>query len=112
MRLPNAERAIVEREKIQDYLLAPAHPDNGGKAAFFMALGYTRKDWPSLAEALRRLAVEAEIEKSQETTHGVKYILDGRIETPGGSNPAVRTVWIIDSGLDRPRLVTAYPHEE
>ena len=29
MKLPNAERAVVEREKIADYLLNPAHPDNG-----------------------------------------------------------------------------------
>lgn len=40
MNLPNAERAIVEREKITDYLLDPAHPDNGGKAPFFEHLGF------------------------------------------------------------------------
>ena len=27
MKLPNAEHTIVEREKINDYLLNPAHPD-------------------------------------------------------------------------------------
>lgn len=35
MRLPNAQNAVVDREKIADYLLNPAHPDNGGKAKFF-----------------------------------------------------------------------------
>ena len=35
MKLPNAEKAVVEREKLADYLLNAAHPDNGGKAAFF-----------------------------------------------------------------------------
>ena len=27
MKLPNAEQAVVEREKIADYLLNPAHPE-------------------------------------------------------------------------------------
>ena len=38
--LPNAHKAIVERDKIADYLLNAAHPDNGGKAAFFESLGF------------------------------------------------------------------------
>jgi len=112
MKLPNAERAVVEREKIADYLLNPAHPDNGGKAAFFLALGYKRDDWPSLAAALRRLAVATEAAKSMETAHGIKYIPDGGMETSGGKTRGVRTIWIVDRGLDRPRLVTAYPCEE
>ena len=29
-KLPHAEKATVEREKIVDYLLNPAHPDNAG----------------------------------------------------------------------------------
>jgi hypothetical protein len=41
-----------------------------------------------------------------------KYFLDGQIETPNGKTPLVRTVWIVDLGLDTPRLVTAYPQEE
>ena len=39
MKLPNAEKAVVERTKITDYLLNAAHPDNGGKAEFFGGLG-------------------------------------------------------------------------
>ena len=42
MYLPNANLAIVDREKIADYLLNPAHPDNGGKAKFFLGLGFYR----------------------------------------------------------------------
>ena len=53
--------------------------------------------------------VQFEVVKSMETTHGHKYILDGRIEAPGGKTAQVRTVWIVDRGLARPRLVTAYP---
>ncbi|HVU27152.1 MAG TPA: hypothetical protein VHG71_05380 [Verrucomicrobiae bacterium] len=35
MKLPNADKAIVERDKIENYLLDASHPDNGGKAQFF-----------------------------------------------------------------------------
>ncbi len=40
MKLPNAHLAVVEQEKICGYLLNAAHPDNGGKAAFFAGLGF------------------------------------------------------------------------
>ena len=112
MKLPNAHLAVVEREKITGYLLNPAHPDNGGKAAFFQALGFSRDDWQTLTAAFRRLAVTAEVSHTVESAHGEKYIVDARIEMPSGRLPLVRSVWVVDRGFDAPRLVTAYPHEE
>lgn len=112
MTLPNADFAIVERAKIVEYLLNAAHPDNGGKAAFLLALGFRLEDWATLAAALRQLALNSPVSQSMETMHGKKYIIDGAIETPAGKTPVVRTVWIIDTGSEHPRLVTAYPHDE
>jgi hypothetical protein len=112
MRLPNASKAIVERKKIVDYLLNPAHPDNGGKAQFFDKLKFHRKEWKILAEALRTLAGETEVTQSMKSPHGQKYVIIGRIASPAGKAPLVRTIWIIDSGANAARLVTAYPHEE
>ena len=112
MKLSNAERAVVEREKIADYLLNAAHPDNGGKAAFFLSLGFRQEEWQTLAAAFRRLAEKFDIHNSMRSAHGRKYILDGRIETPSGKRPIVRTVWIVDRGVEMPRLVTAYPQEK
>jgi len=34
MKLPHASAALVDREKITEYLLNREHPDNGGKADF------------------------------------------------------------------------------
>jgi hypothetical protein len=112
MNLPNATQAVVERGKITGYLLNAAHPDNGGKARFFLALGFSAEGWPSLADALRQMPTAFPIAKSVASPHGSKYILDGRIETPCGKRPLVRTVWIVDAGTQTPRLVTAYPCEE
>ncbi len=109
MKLPNAHLALVAKEKIEDYLLNAAHPDNGGKARFFESLGFRSDDWKALARALRNLALAGEVTESLDTAHGRKYILEAAIETPCGKQPAVRTIWIIDRGRNRPRLVTAYP---
>jgi hypothetical protein len=109
MRLPNAEQAAVEREKIVDYLLNAAHPDNGGKAAFFTALGFKPDDWMAMAVAFRNLATVANVSEKLATAHGTKYIASGMLKSASGSSAKVRMVWIIDLGSDIPRLVTAYP---
>jgi hypothetical protein len=112
MKLPNAQLSVVEPEKILDYILNSAHPDNGGKARFFLGLGFQRDEWRPLAAAFRKLAEGQLVAKSMASPHGRKYIVDGRIDSPSGRTPLVRTVWIVDRGFDTPRLVTAYPQEE
>jgi hypothetical protein len=112
MKLPNANKAIVQREKIVDYLLNPAHPDNSGKAEFFETLGFRRKEWETLAAAFLALARQAEVAQSMKSPHGQKYVIVGRVESPGGKSPLVKTIWIVDSGVETARLVTAYPHNE
>jgi hypothetical protein len=112
MKLPNPDNLLVEREKIADYLLNPAHPDNGGKAEFFEKLGFRRSEWQTLAAALRTLAQTTDVTHRAESLHGQKYVIIGKVESPGGKSPKVKTIWIVDSGMAVARLVTAYPHED
>jgi hypothetical protein len=112
MNLPNADKAIVEREKIENYLLAASHPDNGGKAQFFETFGFHRKNWKLLAAAFLELAREAEVTHRAPSPHGQKYVIVGRIKTPGGRLAKVQTIWIVDKGLETARLVSAYPRKE
>jgi hypothetical protein len=112
MTLPNPRLARVDPEKIIEYLLNREHPDNGGKADFFISFGFSKEEWQRLAEALRVLARESPVFRSLESGHGKKYIVDGPIETPIGKTPMVRTIWIVENGETVPRLVTAYPREE
>ena len=109
MKLPNAHRAVVEREKITDYLLNPEHPGNGGKARLFQSLGFTREDWQAMAAALRKSSETAEIIDFVKSPHGRKYIQRGEIESPQGKRRIIRMVWIVEEEGDSPRLVTAYP---
>jgi hypothetical protein len=53
VRLPNADHALIEVEKLRDYLLHEDHPQNRGKARLFAALGYTRENWPLLEGDIR-----------------------------------------------------------
>jgi hypothetical protein len=66
MKLPNAGIAIVQKEKITEYLLNPNHPDNGGKAAFFKAGGYRREEWHALAHSFRKIAMTSLVTQSME----------------------------------------------
>jgi hypothetical protein len=112
MNLPNREQAVVEPDKVRDDLLDVAHPDGFGKAAFFTAMGFQREAWEVLAEALRQVARDSPVTKNMTSAHGQKYIVDGIVLTPIGQKVIVRTIWIIDKGENRPRLVTAYPGEQ
>lgn len=109
MMRPNVERAVVSKEKIAEYLLNPEHPEGASKAAFYLAHGFSADSWQELAIALRRLAETTSVARTVGTIHGSKYVIEGRLETPSGKTPSVRSVWIVDRGRDVPRLVTAYP---
>lgn len=109
MKLPNARQARVERTKVVDYLLSESHSDGRSKAAFFLSFGFDRRRWGVLAEALRTHGAANEVVAIEESNYGTRYLVDGIIETPDGRNPRIRTVWIIDSVNDEPRLVTAHP---
>lgn len=112
MRLPDGSRALVDRRKVVEYLLNPAHPDNGGKASFFEALGFSIADPDVLVAALASLGAHGQVTAEMVTDHGQKYVVDGGIQLPDGTVANVRSVWIVDRGQQVPRLVTAYPSSE
>lgn len=109
MRLPGGERAIVPREKIVHYLLAPEHPEGGGKARFFLKRGYHASRPEELALALYAIASYGQLKETMETRYGSKYVVDGVVRTPDGRDARLRTIWFVPSGARLPRLVTAYP---
>jgi len=109
MKLPNGERAFVPPEKLAGSLLSGTHPSGQSKARFFRSLGFST-DSPDLRAAqLRTIARTADSAVLSHAPHGQKYRLFGTIVTPGRQTARVQTVWIIETGNDRPRFVTAYP---
>lgn len=109
MKLPNLHVAVVPQEKICGYLLSSTHPAGRIKAAFFSQFGFAVSSWETLAAALTRHATDHGVVTTKESVFGVRYIVEGTMETPDGRNPTVRVVWFIARDQTVPRLVTAYP---
>ena len=109
MKLLNAQLATVPEQKITHYLLNPAHPAGGSKASFFLRFGFTVAEWRRLAEALLQHARTNEVVATEQTPHGLRYVVDGLLTAPNGASLNVRTAWYINRAGDAPRFVTAHP---
>jgi hypothetical protein len=108
VKLPGADKAVVSRVKLTDYLLSETHPVGRFKAKFFASLGYSVDDWQTLEGDIRSL-LEGEAWESERTPYGTKYEVVGELNGPSGGATRIVTVWIILRGEDTPRFVTAYP---
>jgi hypothetical protein len=108
MKLPNAERAVVNLAKLRDYSLNPAHEVGKHKARVFRsALGLTVADAEWLRARILQAAVEEDASPQPTSSFGENYVVDFLVEH-GGSRAAVRTSWIIEYGTDFPRLTSCY----
>jgi len=99
----------IADDKIQDYLLNRDHPRGGSKAAFFIERGFSRESPESFRSALVDLAVSNDVAGTEHTAYGVKYTVEDAMDCPDGSTVYLMTVWVVELGSERPRLVTAYP---
>lgn len=109
MRLPNAEGAIIDAEKLHGYVLSSAHPVGRFKAAFFHKLGYSAENWEALERHLREISLSRDVTTVEETRYGQKFIIEGPLTSPVGETVRIVTVWVILKGQSAPRFVTAYP---
>lgn len=109
MKLPFRENAYIPKEKLTDYLLSETHADGKLKAKLFRKVGFNETNVSLLEKSLLNLAYTQEVRNIVESIHGIKYVIDGEIKTPGGKILKVRTVWILEANKNAPRFVTAYP---
>lgn len=108
MKLPNGDRAIIDRRKITDYCLSLDHDDGSHKARLFQALiGLNQNNSPLLFDALRTAAAGDDAVVGRMDEHGRRYIIDFELEGPRGT-AMIRSVWIVRAGEEAPRLVTCY----
>jgi hypothetical protein len=112
MKLPNAERAVIDIRKLRDYSLSPTHPEGKHKARVFLEkLGLTAND----AERLRELIVEAilksEAKEQEPSSYGQRFVVDFQVQWEQQlvvTLVTVRTAWIVRDGEDFPRLTSCY----
>jgi len=109
LRIPNAERAVIEPAKLHAYLLSRNHPIGRFKAAFFLALGYSSENWRQLEAALRSQHLSQDATAEAPTPYGQKYAIRATLGGPSGNSAEVVSVWVVRTGEEFPRFVTAYP---
>jgi hypothetical protein len=108
VKLPNAERAVVDIAKLRAYALNPAHPEGKHKARVFVALlGFTSADAERLREMILATVLTQEATQGVTDEHGTRYAVDFETQSLR-SRVTVRTAWIIDTGETVPRLVSCY----
>ena len=90
-------------------MLSETHAVGQAKAKYFRALGFDETNVHVLEQGLLTIAHNAMVQEVVSSPHGTKYVIDGFLETPRGSSPLLRTVWILETGEENPRFVTAYP---
>ena len=112
VRLPAAERAVVDTAKVRDYLLSADHPVGAAKAEVFRRLGYSQSDWRLLRNDLLALARTVDVIETSADQHGRAFAVSGTLTGPNGRDLIVTTVWFIRSTESWPRFVTAYPWRE
>jgi hypothetical protein len=115
MKLPNAENAFVDLEKLRSYALDPTHRVGRHKACLFTALlGLGIEDAEALRDILLDLLDAArtfDAEPGEHGEHGQRYRIDFML-TWRGRQALLRSAWIVRPEEGFPRLVTCYPLPE
>ena len=108
MRLPFVDQAYVPRDKMVQYLLSTSHPQGRYKVLFFRALGFSASEPEAFAFALCEHARNEPVIRSVDSKYGTVYVVEGILKGPV-ANAMARSVWIVERGSSRPRLVTTFP---
>jgi hypothetical protein len=108
MKLPNAERAIIDIEKLRDYSLNPLHPEGKHKARVFAGtLGLSAADAEKLRAMISTAISTEEASQGPADEHGERFVLDFATQGLRGK-VTIRTAWIVDRDETVPRLVSCY----
>ena len=78
---------------------------------YFRSTGFNEDVVGNLRMSLIAIAKTEEVVEAVQTTFGIKYVIDGSVTSPVGVTVRIRTVWVVEEGIENPRFVTAYPRE-
>lgn len=109
MKLPNSDKVIISKKKLQDYILSETHATGKFKAKFFRKLGFNEENIDFFEQVLLNLAEIYDVKDELKSPYGTKYVIEGEIDTPSGKVTKVVTVWIIEENQQIPRFITVYP---
>jgi hypothetical protein len=106
--LPNYERAVIPRMKLERYVLDTTHPIGKHKAIVFKsALGFEQVDWEKLHDSIVSELPFYEAFETKTDQHGTRYNVTMQITGPNNRTVDILTAWVIRRGTDYPSFVTA-----
>jgi len=109
LQIPNADRAVIDPAKLHGYLLSRNHPVGRFKATFFLTLGYTSEGWRQLEADRRGQHLSQAATREEKTRYGQKYAIRATLVGPSGRSAEMVSVWVVRTGEEFPRFLTAYP---
>jgi hypothetical protein len=108
MKMPGADKAVVEIGKLRDYCLNPRHPRGRHKARMFaQKLGLSAEHASVLQTALLAAAAGNEASSGERDGYGQRFVVEFTMEGPAGT-ALVRSSWIVRTGEEFPRLTSCY----
>ena len=109
MKVPNANRAVVEIRKLRDYCLNVLHDEGKHKARLFKsALDMNADNAEQLRNILLQIIKTNDAELSRRDKYGQRYTVDFMLKWQG-KQAKIRSGWIIEHGYDIPRMTSCYP---
>ena len=112
MKLPNAERAVIDIRKLRDYCLNPNHPEGKHKARVFLdKLEFTAEDAERLRDKIMEAILIAEAKEQEPSPYGRRFVVEfllTRYEKLVVMSAPVLTAWIIKNDEEFPRLTSCY----
>ncbi|MEJ4044317.1 two-partner secretion domain-containing protein [Erwinia sp. SLM-02] len=108
-RLVNADKAVIDPNKVTSYALNSEHPVGGNKAKVFeSALGYNQSNAADLITKVQEGVKSNSVKMGSSDKFGQRMTIDMPITGPNGKTVIVRTGWIYDVGSTTPRMTTIY----
>lgn len=109
---------IIERRKLEEYLLSPTHPDGRNKLRLWRSIfGIQEGDAELLEYLIREQLSQAEPQEREPVTERGDLsksfrrweLVVPRFRGPNGNVGPVLTAWALDPDRDLPHLTTARP---
>jgi hypothetical protein len=108
VKLPNADKAVIEIAKLRDYCLNPDHYRGRHKARVFAsALALTADDSEELRDAVLEAILTGDTVAGESDQFGQRYAVDFAMAR-ADHIATVRSTWIIRTGEDFPRLTSCF----
>ena len=108
MKLPNAENAFVDVNKLRSYSLDSQHHRGRHKARLFSSiLGMTAADAEDLKAIIFAAVQQHEATLKPPTEYGKRFVVDFPL-TRNQNQATIRSSWLIRQTEDFPRLTSCY----